>query len=194
VTALQPPSRRLLVAALALAALALPPRAVRAQVTALNQGIGLFAERSGQIRFTGLSGSGQTVTLVDGAIAQYAQPISVGIGWALRPLQANYVYLVAFFTSSAEALRSGTDLIPSAYMEGSVDGGTTWQPFTATLNLPTTQATAGNALQLYRSGWVPLFNWNGTRNVDLHLRVNLTGRSVPIGEYSGTLFVQVLAQ
>ena len=167
------------------------PGAAAAQVSAVgDQSVPIHARKTGGVRIVPLSGDGQTVVVTDGAISTYAQPVLFSIAWNFPPNSTNNLYLVGYFLEANAALRSGSDAIPSSYVEGRMGIASTWAPFSATYNYPTNPPTAGNALHLWTSPSTRTFGRRGAVTLDLYLRLTLTGREVPAGPYSGTLVLQ----
>lgn len=183
-----------LAAVLAALLLCVPGEAA-AQVSKMgDQSVPIHARKTGGVRIVTLSGNGQTAIVTDGAISTYADPVVFAIAWNFPPNATNNLHLVGYFLDANAALRSGSDAIPSSYVEGRVGTATPWAAFSGTYAYPTNPPTAGNALHLWTSPSTRTFGRRGLVTLDLHLRLNLIGREVPAGDYSGTLVLQAFTQ
>ena len=159
-----------------------------------DQSVAISARKTGGVRITTVSGDGQTAVVADGAISTFAQPVQFTIAWDLPPNATNNIHLVGYFLEANAALRSGSDAIPSSYVEGRLGATAAWAPFSATYSYATSPPTAANALHLWTSPSTRTAGRRGTVTLELYLRLNLTGREVPAGDYSGTLVLQAFTQ
>lgn len=170
------------------------PATVAAQVGTVGDPVSIAARKTGGVRIVPVSGNAQHLVVADSAISTYAAPVRFSIAWNFPANMVNNFQLVGFFLDASGALRSGADGIPSAYVEGRVGTTASWGAFVSTYALPTSPPTASNALHLWTSPSTRNSGRKGEVTLDLHLRLNLTDREVPAGDYSGTLVLQALTQ
>lgn len=154
----------------------------------------IHARKTGGVRIATVSGDGQTAVVTDGAISAYAEPVVFIVAWNFPPNSTSNLHLVGYFLDASAALRSGIDAIPSSYVEGRIGTAAAWAPFSATYGYPTSPPTAANALHLWTSPSTSTSNRRGAVTLELHIRLNLTGREVPAGDYTGTLVLQAFTQ
>jgi hypothetical protein len=185
---------RQLVAGVIIAMLA-PLLALDAQYAVSNTAaVPLSAFKSSGLTLAVTSGATQSlVSIADGTANSFATPVSITTSWELHPSVGD-LSVVAWFSSAAAALSSGTASIPSAWMKGRVVTGSP-VTFTAfTQNGVQGTGTAGASLLLF-SFPIRGNNRNGTRTDDLELQLDLTGQpALTPGTYSGVLNIQIVAQ
>lgn len=188
-------SRRVVavIAAILIGAALLLAVPARAQLFSASRTASLNVVRSGALGIVVLGGSGQSVMLADGTISPFANPISVRLDWNFQANRVNSVALVGYFTNAAAALVSGPDAIPSGWVEGRLGTTGGWAPFTQS-NATPAAANASNSLLLHTTGSTRTANRRGTVTLDVYLRLNLTGRTVLPGDYTGTLVLQAFSQ
>ena len=144
-------------------------------------------------------GAGATQTLssvVDNAPNAFPSPVSITLTWDLHPSTGS-VQVLGYFTNPSAAMTSGPVSIPSSWLKGRVlTAGATSAPttFTAfTQNGTGGVGSAGGSLLLFSQ---PILGYSktGTRTVDLDLQLDLTGRILTPGNYSGTLNIRAVSQ
>lgn len=179
--------------------MAFPVRAAQAQVgTGANLGsINLAAAADPTLRVVITTGRTQTIaSIVDGVANNFPTPVQIQTEWNLSP-SANAVAVVAYFTNPAQAMASGTNYIPSAWIRGRVATGapTAFTPITqaAVIGGGQTLGTAGGSLLLFTQ---PIGGKTkaGTRTDNLELQLDLTGRQTLPGTYTGTLHIRAIVQ
>ncbi|MFT4112691.1 hypothetical protein [Silvibacterium sp.] len=128
--------------------------------------------------------SSVSFVLLPGGVALGAVPVVITTTWVLSSSRANVV-LDAYFTSSTQALISGTTKIPPSEVLGQVLTGTpvTYTAFTGTGAL----GPAGAELTLFTQP-ITVLNYSALRVDTLTLEVNLGSQTqLPAGTYTGTL-------
>ncbi|MCZ6514872.1 MAG: hypothetical protein O6850_03295 [Acidobacteria bacterium] len=110
--------------------------------------------------------------------------ISVTTAWTLIP-SVGSVDIYAYFDDSTAALTNGTDDIPAANVEGSVDGGAL-TAFMATSPFGGVGVTVGSIT-------ITGVNKNSSQVNTLDLNINLTGLTLSAGTYTGTMHIQAQA-
>ena len=107
---------------------------------------------------------------------------------------------MAYFTNPASAMASGPISIPSSWMKGRVAAaaGQNLQNMPATYTAFTQSGiggvgTAGGSLRLFT---LPVLGYSkaGTVTANLDLQLDLTGRVLSAGTYSGTLTIRAVTQ
>ena len=178
---------------------AVPGRVAQAQVgTGANLGtINVAAAANPTLRVVIVTGRTQTIaSIVDGVPNNFPTPVQIQTQWNLNP-SANAVSLVAYFTNPAQAMASGTNYIPSAWIRGRVATGTptAFTPITqaAVIAGGQTLGTAGGSLLLFTQ---PIGGKTkaGTRTDNLELQLDLTGQRTLPGTYTGTLHIRAIVQ
>lgn len=144
-------------------------------------------------------GAGATQSLssvVDNAPNTFPSPVSITLTWDLHPSTGS-VQVLGYFSNPAAAMTSGPVSIPSSWVKGRVmTAGAQSAPatFTAfTQNGTGGVGTAGGSLLLFSQ---PILGYSktGTLTVDLDLQLDLTGRTLTPGSYSGTLNIRAVSQ
>ena len=155
------------------------------------------AALAGSIAVSVGSGAIQTLTSVtDNAENNFPSPVSITLTWDLHP-STGFVQVVGYFTNPAAAMTSGPVSVPSSWLRGRVlTPGAQGAPtaYTAfTQNAVGGVGTAGGSLSLFTQ---PILGYSktGTRTIDLDLQLDLTGRVLTPGSYSGTLNIRAVTQ
>ena len=187
--------RRLLCVVAVAAALSASAEA-QAGVTSLARTVAMSATKASALSVSIVSGASQTMTnLTDNAINTFATPVRVTTAWTVSRSATSEVRLLAYFSTPAQALASGTNFIAATQVRGRVltTPVTTWQPTAWT---PFTQngsrGVGVNAatLRLFR---IPITaaNATGSRTFDLELQIDLTGQpALTAGTYTGSITIR----
>ena len=164
-----------------------------AQVSSSLQQVSLGAVKGQTVTLGTPSPSSQSLSLVDGAITEWASPISITVSWDVTNSPSTTVKLVGYFTTPNQALSfNGTAFIPSSSIEASVDNGANWFPVTSAAVGGV--GTPGGSILLYTSAPTEGANKVGTASVTFRMRLNLTaGPSTVAGIYSGTFNLMAIA-
>ena len=134
--------------------------------------------------------------VTDNATHNFPSPVTITLTWDLHP-STGQVQVIGYFATPAAAMSSGPVGIPSSWIKGRVlTTGTTGAPTTFS---PFTQGTvggigtAGGSLTLMS---VPVLGYSkaGTKTIDLELQLDLVGRILTPGNYSGTLNIRAVTQ
>ena len=187
---MQRPLNRALAGAAALAlALALASTA-EAQVglTSTTATVTLNATKLSTLTVAPSTGTASIASITDNSNANVFSAVSIQTDWNLTA--GTSVRLIGWFATPASALANGAAVIPSANVEGGINGGG-WTPFTGA-------AVGGvgvaGSLQLFSQA-VAAATYLGTRTDNLNLRLNLAGfPATNAGLYTGTLNVQAVVQ
>ena len=143
------------------------------------------------------SGAIQSLSNVtDNAQNTFPSTVSITLTWDLHPSTGS-VQVLGYFNNPAAAMASGPVSIPSSWIRGrvltaGVEGApTTYTAFTQ--NGAGGIGAAGGSLLLFSQ---PILGYSktGTRTVDLQLQLDLTGRMLTPGSYSGTLNIRAVSQ
>jgi hypothetical protein len=132
----------------------------------------------------------------DNAPNPFPSAVSVTLTWDLHPSTGS-VQVLGYFANSAAAMTGGSVSIPSSWIQGRVltagaqDAPTTYTAFTQ--NGSGGVGTAGGSLLLF-SQPVLGYSKTGTHTVDLELQLDLTGRVLTAGSYTGTLNIRAVSQ
>ncbi len=144
-------------------------------------------------------GAGETQSLggvTDNAPNNFPSPVSISLTWDLHP-STGTVDVLAYFTNPAAAMTSGPVSIPASWMKGRVlatgvqNAPSTYTAFTQ--NGVGGVGTAGGSLRLF-SQPVLGYSKSGTLTVNLDLQLDLTGRTMTPGSYTGTLNIRAVSQ
>ena len=144
-------------------------------------------------------GAGATQALAnvtDNVPNTFPSPVSITLTWDLHP-STGAVQVLGYFVDPTAAMRSGPVSIPSSWLKGRVlTAGAPGAPtsYTAfTQNGVGGAGTAGGSLSLVTQ---PVLGYSktGTRTFDLQLQLDLTGRVLTPGSYSGTLNIRAVTQ
>jgi hypothetical protein len=144
-------------------------------------------------------GAGATQSLssvVDNAPNTFPSPVSISLTWDLHPSTGS-VQVLGYFSNPAAAMTSGPVSIPSSWVKGRVmtagaqSAPTTFTAFTQ--NGTGGVGTPGGSLLLFSQ---PILGYSktGTFTIDLDLQLDLTGRTLTPGSYSGTLNIRAVSQ
>ena len=143
------------------------------------------------------SGAVQSLASVtDNTPNTFPTPVSITLTWDLHPSTGS-VQVLGYFANPAAAMASGPVSVPSSWLRGRVlTAGTPGAPtsFTAfTQNGVGGIGTAGGSLTLATQ---PVLGYSktGTLTFDLQLQLDLTGRVLTPGSYSGTLNIRAVTQ
>jgi hypothetical protein len=171
-----------------------PQASIRSTVSSLPAVSGAVA---GSISVSVGAGASQSLSSVtDDAPNNFPAPVSITLTWDLHPSTGS-VEVVGYFTNPAAAMVSGPVSIPSSWLKGRVlTAGARSAPTTYTAFTQSGvggMGTAGGSLLLF-SQPVLGYSKTGTRTVDLDLQLDLTGRVLTPGSYSGTLNIRAVSQ
>jgi hypothetical protein len=132
----------------------------------------------------------------DNVANSFPSPVSISLTWDLHPA-TGAVHVIGYFSNPAAAMNSGPASIPSSWLEGRVltagvqDAPTTFTAFTQ--NAVGGVGIVGGSLLLATQ---PILGYSktGTLTFDLELQLDLTGRVLTPGAYSGTLNIRAVTQ
>lgn len=179
------------------AVLALGAREARAQAGTVSAArvIAFSATKISQLSVTVTSGAVQSIpTLTDNAVNNFPTPVVITTTWDVNPGQTNTVNLMAYFTTPAQALSSGANLIPASRVLGQMTTGLPVTFTAITQNAVGGVGTAGGSLRLFAQN-ITGANKKSSRTDNLNLQINLVGiPTLPIGTYSGTLNLRAVTQ
>jgi len=134
--------------------------------------------------------------IVDNAPNNFPSTVGITLTWDLTP-STGAVQVIGYFTNPAVAMTSGPVSIPSSWIRGRVlTAGVQGAPTTFTAFTQTgagSVGSAGGSLLLFSQ---PILGYSkaGTQAVDLQLQLDLTGRTLGAGSYSGTLNIRAVSQ
>ena len=184
----------------ALASSALFPRVASPQAKVLSTVSSLPAVAAAAANAISVSvGSGAVQSLAsvtDNTPNTFPTPVSITLTWDLHPSTGS-VQVLGYFANPAAAMASGPVSVPSSWLKGRVlTAGAPGAPtsFTAfTQNGVGGIGTAGGSLALVTQ---PVLGYSrtGTLRFDLQLQLDLTGRVLTPGAYSGTLNIRAVTQ
>ena len=155
------------------------------------------AALAGSIAISIGSGAIQTLGAVTDNVANdFPSTVSITLTWDLHPSTAS-VQVIGYFTDPAAAMTSGSVAIPSSWLKGRVltagalGAPTTYTAFTQ--NGGGGVGTAGGSLSLLTQ---PVLGYSkaGSQTIDLQLQLDLVGRALSAGTYSGTLNIRAVTQ
>ena len=143
------------------------------------------------------AGAGQTIANVtDNVVNSFPTPVTITLTWELHPATAN-VQVIGYFANPAMAMSSGSIGIPSSWIKGRV-------PTADVVGAPTTftaftqngiggVGTTGGSLALMTQ---PVLGYSktGSKTIDLELQLDLVGRALTPGAYTGTLNIRAVTQ
>ena len=143
------------------------------------------------------SGAVQSLSsVIDNAPNTFPTPVSITLTWDLHPSTGS-VQVIGYFANPAAAMTSGPVSIPSSWLKarvltaGAPGAPTSYTGFTQ--NSVGGVGTAGGSLALV-SQPVLGYSRTGTLTFDLQLQLDLTGRVLTPGSYSGTLNIRAVTQ
>jgi len=155
------------------------------------------AALAGSIAISVASGAVQSLdNVVDDVANDFPSAVSITLTWDLHPSTGN-VQVIGYFTNPAAAMTSGPVSIPSSWLKGRVSTpGVSGAPtsFTAfAQNGVGGVGTAGASLSLFTQ---PVLGYSktGAQTIDLQLQLDLVGRVLAPGSYSGTLNIRAVTQ
>lgn len=134
--------------------------------------------------------------VTDNVVNNFPTPVTITLTWELHPSTAN-VQVIGYFANPSLAMASGPVGIPSSWIKGRVlTAGVTGAPttFTAfTQNAVGGVGTAGGSLALMTQ---PILGYSktGSKTIDLELQLDLVGRVLTPGSYTGTLNIRAVSQ
>jgi len=127
--------------------------------------------------------------VIDNTPNNFPSTVGISLTWDLTP-STGAVQVIGYFSNPAVAMTSGPVSIPSSWIRGRVlTAGVQGAPTTFTAF---TQTGAGSLLLFSQ----PILGYSkaGTQAVDLQLQLDLTGRTLGAGSYSGTLNIRAVSQ
>jgi hypothetical protein len=185
---------------IAIAGSVLLPGAVRSQAKVLSTVSptqAVAAAAAGGISVNIASGAIQSLNaIVDNTPNNFPSTVGISLTWDLAPSTGS-VQVIGYFSNPAVAMTSGPVSIPSSWIRGRVlTAGVTGAPTTFTAFTQSGVGgvgSAGGSLLLFSQ---PILGYSktGTLAVDLQLQLDLTGRSLAAGSYSGTLNIRAVSQ
>jgi hypothetical protein len=182
-------------AGLAMAGLAtgVTPAAAQAGTVSTARIITLAATKSGRLTVTVTSGLVQSIPVVtDNAVNAFPGPAVVLTQWDLNPGQTNTVNLVAYFSLPSQAMTGPTN-IPSSRILGRMTTGAPVTFTAITQNGIGGVGTAGGSLRLFSQN-ITGANKTASRTDNLDLQLDLSGLTLPVGNYTGTLNIRAITQ
>lgn len=174
-----------------LAALAALSGAASAQVLSGTGNVSLAATLTQALTVSVTGGSSVNFALTQNAPADGDVPTIVRTAWNVNPGQTGSVTLYGYFNVPAQALTDGAgNNIPSSWVMGRMATGTptSYTAFTQTNPV----GPAGGSLALFTTT-ITGINKNSSRTDNLNLRIDLTGRTLATGTYTGVLRIQARA-
>ena len=163
-----------------------------AQVSSSLQQVTLGAVKGQSVTLGTPSPSTQSLSLVDGAVTEWASPITLTVSWDVTNSPTTTVKLVGYFATPSQALAFNSSYIPSTSIEASIDNGANWLPVTS--GAVGGVGSPGGSVVLYTSAPTDGTNKQGTATVTFRMRLNLTAGSPTVaGVYSGTLNLMAIA-
>jgi len=134
--------------------------------------------------------------VIDNTPNNFPSTVGISLTWDLTP-STGAVQVIGYFSNPAVAMTSGPVSIPSSWIRGRVlTAGVQGAPTTFTAFTQTgagSVGSAGGSLLLFSQ---PILGYSkaGTQAVDLQLQLDLTGRTLGAGSYSGTLNIRAVSQ
>jgi len=184
---------------IAIAGSALLPGAASSQAKVLSTVSSplIAAAATGTISVSIASGAIQSLSgVVDNAPNNFPSTVGITLTWDLAPSTGD-VQVIGYFSNPTAAMTSGPVSIPSSWMRGRVlTTGVQGAPTTYTAFTQSGAGgvgSAGGSLLLFRQ---PILgnSKTGTLTVDLQLQLDLTGRTLAAGSYTGTLNIRAVSQ
>ena len=155
------------------------------------------AAAAGAISVNIASGAIQSLPgVVDNAPNNFPSTVGITLTWDLAPSTGS-VQVIGYFSNPTVAMTSGPVSIPSSWIRGRVL--TAGVPGAPTAYTAFTQSgaggvgSAGGSLLLIGQ---PILGYSktGSLTLDLQLQLDLTGRTLAAGSYSGTLNIRAVTQ
>jgi hypothetical protein len=162
-----------------------------AQVLSGTGNVNLTATLTQGLTVSVTSGSSVNFALTQNAATNGDVPTIIRTAWNLNPGQIGSVKLYGYFNVPAQALTDGTGSnIPSSWVMGQMATGTptSYTAFTQTNPV----GPAGGSLALFTTN-ITGINKVSSRTDNLNLRIDLTGRTLGTGNYTGVLSIQARA-
>lgn len=134
--------------------------------------------------------------VTDNTTNDFPTPVSITLTWDLHPSTGS-IQVIGYFANASAAMTSGPVSIPSSWIKGRVltagvnSAPTTYTAFTQ--NAIGGVGSPGGSLTL-ASQPVLGYSKTGTLTFDLDLQLDLTGRTISAGSYSGTLNIRAVTQ
>jgi hypothetical protein len=155
------------------------------------------AGAAGSIAVSVGSGAVQSLgNVTDNVANNFPSPVSITLTWDLHP-STGTVQVIGYFANPGAAMTSGPVSIPSSWLKGRVmTAGSTGAPTTYTAftqNAVGGVGMAGASLSLLSQ---PILGYSktGTHTFDLDLQLDLVGRSLTPGTFTGTLNIRAVTQ
>jgi len=152
---------------------------------------------AGAISVNIASGAIQSLSgVVDNAPNNFPSTVGVTLTWDLAP-STGAVQVIGYFSNPTVAMTSGPVSIPSSWIRGRVL--TAGVPGAPTAYTAFTQSGAGGVGSaggslLLASQPILGYSKTGSLTLDLQLQLDLTGRTLAAGSYSGTLNIRAVTQ
>ena len=162
-----------------------------AQVLSSPGNVNLAATLNPGLTVSVTGGSSVNFALTQNAATNGDVPTIIRTAWNLNPGQIGSVKLYAYFNVPAQALTDGAgNNIPSSWVMGQMATGTptSYTAFTQTNPV----GPAGGSLALFTTN-ITGINKHSSRTDNLDLRIDLTGRTLGTGTYTGFLRIQARA-
>lgn len=134
--------------------------------------------------------------ITDNVVNNFPTPVTITLTWELHPSTA-HVRVIGYFANPALAMASGPVGIPSSWIKGRVltadvtGAPTTFTPFIQ--NAIGGVGSAGGSLSLMTQSILG-HSKTGSQTIDLELQLDLVGRVLTPGNYSGTLNIRAVTQ
>jgi hypothetical protein len=186
---MQRPLNRALAGAVALALALASTAEAQVGLTSNTANVTLNATKLSTLTVSPSVATATLASITDNSNVNDFSNVNLTTDWNLTA--GTSVNLIGWFATPAQALVNGTALIPSANVEGGINGGG-FSPFTGAAVGGV--GVAGGSLQLFSQA-VAAANYLSTRTDVLNLRLNLVGfPTTSAGLYTGTLNVQAVVQ
>ena len=183
--------KRLLGGIAVLAASAALSATASAQVLSGIRSVNLTATLNLALTVSVMGGSSVNFALTPNAPTNGDVPTIIRTAWNLNPGQIGAVRLYAYFNVPAQALTDGAgNNIPSSWVMGQMATGTPTSYTAITQTNPV--GPAGGSLALFTTN-ITGVNKVSSRTDNLNLRIDLTGRTLSAGAYTGVLRIQARA-
>jgi len=135
-------------------------------------------------------------SVVDNVANTFPSPVSITLTWDLHPSTAS-VQVIGYFSNPQAAMTSGPASIPSSWLNGRVlTVGTPGAPTTFTAFAQNGVGGIGMTGGSLTLAIQPVLGYSksGTLTFDLELQLDLTGRQLAAGAYSGVLNIRAVTQ
>jgi len=186
---MQRPLNRALAGAVALALAIASTAQAQVGLTSNTATVTLNATKLSTLTVSPSTSTATLASITDNSNANAFSNVNLTTAWNLTA--GTSVSLIGWFATPASALVNGAAVIPSANVEGGINGG----GFTAFTGAPVGGVgAAGGSLQLFSQA-VAAANYLANRTDQLNLRLNLVGfPTTTAGLYTGTLNVAAVVQ